>query len=1117
HVVPTAVLTRSRLVSLTAARLVSTTVPPTKVQHQRPTKHGVTKAHSPIRRPINLRPSPTHSNFHHKVTIVKATKGNPQHALKDKGVIDSGCSRHMTQNISYISDFEEINRGYVAFGGNPKCGKIIGKGKIRTGKLDFDDVYFVKELKFNLFSVSQMCDKKNSVLFTDTECIVLSFDFKLPDENHMLLRVLRENNMYNVDLKIIVPLGDLTCLFGKAALDESNLWHRRLGHINFKTMNKLVKGIEKQINLKMKIIRSDNGTEFKNQDLNQFCGMKKIKKEFSVARTPQHNRIAERKNITLIEAARTMLADLLLPIPFWAEVVNTACYVQNRVLVTKPYNKTPYKLLLGRTPRFIRPFGCHVTILNTLDPLGNQPNYSAGIQEHFDKPGERNVQQYVLFPLWSSGFKDPYNTNADATFGVKEHESEVHVSPSSSAKTQKHNDKTKREAKGKSPVELSTGVRNLSEEFEDFSDNSINGVNAASTPVTAVGQNLTNNTNTFSVAGHSNTDVSPTLGESSYVDPSQYPDDPDIPALEDITYLDDEEDVGAEADFSNLETNITVSPILTTRVHKDHHVIQIISDLSSAPQTRSMTRMVKEQGRLTQISDEDFHTCMFACFLSQKEPKRVHQALKDPSWIEATQEELFQFKMQKEEGIDYEEVFAPVARIEAIRLSLAYASFMGFMVYQMDVKRAFLYGTIEEEIYVDDIIFGSTNKYLCKTFKKLMKDKFQMSSMGELTFFRLQVKQKQDGIFISQDKYVAKILRKFGLTDRKSASSPTDTEKPLLKDLDGKDVDVHSYRSMIGSLMYLTSSRPDIMFAVCACARFQVTPKASHLHAVKRNFRYLKGKPHLGLWYPKDSPFNLVAYFDSDYAGASLDRKPITGGCQFLGCRLISWQYKKQTVVATSSTEAEYVVAASCGVNTPRCDEDGLEIMELMTIINVVSSKLMLFGLTIDAVHLLLLGHKVSAVGVPTIIMVLTFADTHNMIAFLTKLDASEGFEQIIDFLNTSVIQYALTVNFTIYVSCIKQFWSSVSLKKTNDVVRLQALIDRRKVIITEDTVRQTLRLNDANSIDYLPNEEIFAVLARMGYKKSSTKLTFYKAFFSAQWKFLIHTILQYMSSKRTA
>nr|GFA25252.1 putative ribonuclease H-like domain-containing protein [Tanacetum cinerariifolium] len=311
---------------------------------------------------------------------------------------------------------------------------------------------------------------------------------------------------------------------------------------------------------------------------------------------------------------------------------------------------------------------------------GNQANPSVGVQEHFDAEtaGEGNVQQYVLFPLWSSGSKDPHNTDDDANFEVKEPEfevekprSEVHVSPSRSAKTKKHDGKTKRKAKGKSPVELSIGFRNLSEEFEDFFDKNINEV----------------------------------------------ADD----TLEDITYSDDEEDVGAEANFSNLETNITVNPILTTRVHTDHPVTQIIGDLSSAPQTKSMTRMVKEESRLTQINNDDFHTCMFAYFLSQKEPKRVHQALKDPSWIEAMQEELLQFKMQKEEGIDYEEVFAPVARIEAI----------------------------------------------------------------------------------SQDKYVAEILRKFGLTDGKSASTPIDTEKPLLKDINGEDVppaqwdQVHTLENMV--------------------------------------------------------------------------------------------------------------------------------------------------------------------------------------------------------------------------------------------------------------------------------------------------------------------------------
>ncbi|GJT34212.1 putative ribonuclease H-like domain-containing protein [Tanacetum coccineum] len=341
-----------------------------------------------------------------------------------------------------------------------------------------------------------------------------------------------------------------------------------------------------------------------------------------------------------------------------------------------------------------------------------------------------------------------------------------------------------------------------------------------------------------------------------------------------------------------------------------------------------------------------------------------------------------------EEGIDYDEVFAPVARIEAIRLFLAFASFMGFIVYQMDVKSAFLYGTIDEEVYVsqppgfvdpdhptkvykvvkalyglhqaprawyatlstflekhgykrgtidktlfirrnkkdimlvqvyvDDIIFGSTNKSWCDEFEALMQSRFQMSSMGELTFFLgLQVKQNKGGIFISQDKYVAEILKKFDLVNVKAAITPMETKLPLTKDEEAFDVDVHLYRSMIGSLMYLTASRPDIMYAVCVCSRFQVTPKISHLNAVKRIFKYLKGKPNLGLWYPRESPFDLEAFSDSDYGGSNLDRKSTTGGCQFLGQRLISWQCKKQTIMATSTTEAEYVAAANCCGQNP--------------------------------------------------------------------------------------------------------------------------------------------------------------------------------------------------------
>ncbi|GJZ59657.1 putative ribonuclease H-like domain-containing protein [Tanacetum coccineum] len=732
-----------------------------------------------------------------------------------------------------------------------------------------------------------MYDKKNSVLFTDTECVVLSSDFKLTDENHVLLKVPRNDNMYSVDLKNVVPQGGLTCLFAKATLDESNLWHRRLGHINFKTMNKL----------------------------------KGIKREFSVARTPQKNGVAERRNRTLIKVARTMLVESKLPTTFLAEAVNTACYVQNRVLVVKPHNKTSYELFTGKTPAlsFMRPFGCHVTILNTLDYLGKFNGksdegffirYSMNskafrvynirtrkVEENLhirfleDKPiiaGDEpkwmfdidvltksmnymlvvagSSQDYISMPLWKDGsLFDSSLKNA----------SNNEPQPSSDVE-KKHDEGVNKES----------GI-----DDQERPKNSIQDVNTTKPSINTASTNV--NTGSLNINTVSPT-VTTALLEATHVD-----------------FFGDE----TEVDISNITITYPVPSIPNKRIHKDHSLNHVIGDVQSGVLTRRMTKTV--------------------------------------------------------------------AKIEAIRLFLAYASFKDFVVYQMDVKSAFLYGKIEKEVYVcqppgfedpefpdrvykvekalyglhqalrawyetlstylldngfqrgqinktlfikrvksdillvqvyvDDIIFGSTKKNLCIEFEKLMHKKFQMSSMGELTFFLgLQVTQKDDGIFISQDKYVDEILKKFGFSTVRTTSTPMETSKPFLKDAEAEDVDVHLYRSMTGSLMYLTSSRPDIMFVVCACARFQVTPKVSHLYAIKRIFRYLKGQPKLGLWYPKDSPFDLEAYSDSDYAGASLDRKSTTRVCQFLGSRLISWQCKKQTVVANSTIEAEYVAAANC-------------------------------------------------------------------------------------------------------------------------------------------------------------------------------------------------------------
>ncbi|GJR61334.1 ribonuclease H-like domain-containing protein [Tanacetum coccineum] len=340
----------SQAAETSTARKVNTARPIVNEIRQR---NNFYKSHSPIKRTFNKSTAPKANFTNHKVNIAedktisvvkgyRETADDPQKALKNKGIVDSGYSKHMTGNKAYLVEYQDYNGGPIAFGGSK--GYISGKGKIKTGKLDFEDVCFVKELQhFNLFSVSQMCDKKNKVLFTDTECLVLSPDFKLPDENQVLLRVPRQNNMYSFNLESIIPTGGLACLIAKATVDESNKWHRRC----------------------------DNGTEFKNRDIIELCGSKGIKKEYSNAGTPQQNRVAKRKNKTLIEAARTMLADSFLPNTFWAEAVSTTCYVLNRVLVTKPQNKTTYELITGKIPiiSYIRPFGCHVTILNTIDHL----------------------------------------------------------------------------------------------------------------------------------------------------------------------------------------------------------------------------------------------------------------------------------------------------------------------------------------------------------------------------------------------------------------------------------------------------------------------------------------------------------------------------------------------------------------------------------------------------------------------------------------------------------------------------------------------------------------------------------------------------------------------------
>ncbi|GJS20089.1 putative ribonuclease H-like domain-containing protein [Tanacetum coccineum] len=742
--------------------------------------------------------------------------------------------------------------------------------------------------------------------------------------------------------------------------DESNLWHRRLGHVNFKTMNKLVRGnlvrglplklfeinqtcvacqkgkqhrascktktvssisqplqilhtdlfgatfekslmkkiyylvvtddfsrfswvfllatkdetseilktfitcIENLIDLKVKVIRYDNGTKFKNWVMNKFCEMMGIKREFIVARTPQQNGVAERKIRTLIEVARTMLADSKLLTTFWAEVVNIACYVQNRVLVIKPHNKTPYEIFLGRKPAlsFMRPFGCPVTILNTIDHLGK---FDGKADEGFFVGHSNNNKAFRVLNsrtrIVEENLHIKFNENTPNIAGSTKAGDDADLPFSSSSKS--------------SP---DAGFKPSGEEQKkDAKDSEVPS------------------TEELRVDHHNDVDENIVYGCA---------DDPNIPPLEDIVYSDNDEDVGEQADMNNLDSYIQVSSVPTTRIHKDHPLEQVIGDLHSAPLTRKMSQQNFRELEAMQEELLQFKLQQVWTLVDLPHGKRaigtkwVYKNKKDKRGIVIRNKaRLVAQGHTQEEGIDYDEVFALVARIEAIRLFLAYASFKDFMVYQMDVKSAFLYEKIEEEVYVcqpprfEDLDFPNRVYKVEKALyglhqaprawnetlsTYLLDNGFQRGKIDKSLF----IKRDQGDILIVQ------ILKKFGFSDVKTASTPMETHKPLLKDPDGEDVDEHLYRSMIGSLMYLTSSRPDII--------------------------YLKGQPKLGLWYLKDSPFDLVAYTDSDYAGASLDRRSTTGGCQFLGCMLISWQCKKQTMVANSTTKAEYMAASSC-------------------------------------------------------------------------------------------------------------------------------------------------------------------------------------------------------------
>nr|GEU92729.1 hypothetical protein [Tanacetum cinerariifolium] len=629
-----AVLMKSGLVSLNTARQVNVAHSKTTVNAARSMTYLSKTTHLTVKRPIQKNTTFKNSNINQRVNtvrcknvniarpkavvnaikgnhvnVVKAsaywvwkpkTKGNPQMDLQDQGVIDSGCSRHMTGNMPYLTDYKEIDRGYVAFGGNPKGGKITGKVPLK----------------------------------------------QIIDESQVLLRVPRKNNMYSVDLKNIVPKG--------GTKDETSC-----------ILKSFITRIENLVDHKVKVIRCDNGTEFKKREMNQFCEIKGIMRQFSIARTPQQNGVAERRNMTLIEADRTILADSKLSTTFWAEAVNTASYVQNNVSVVKPHNKTPYELFHGRIPTlsFMRPFGCLVTILNTKDHLSNFDGkadegfvvrYSLNTKALRVFNSRTRIVEENLHIRFSENSPNDVSSGLDWLFDIDvltrtmNYEQIVTGSQSNGFAGIKASDNA---GQARKETEHDDGLKPSSDDGKK-DDEDPSKENECYDQEKEDNVNSTNNVNPVSLTVNVVVEL---------------PFDPDMPSLEDVGTFDfsnEDEDDDVVADMNNLDTTIQ-EELLQFKLQE----VWTLVDLPNGKKAIG-TKWV---------------------FRNKKDERKI--------MIRKKARLLAQGNTQEKE-IAYDEVFAPIARIKAIRLFLAYASFKDFVVYQMDVKSTFLNGNIKEEVVI---------------------------------------------------------------------------------------------------------------------------------------------------------------------------------------------------------------------------------------------------------------------------------------------------------------------------------------------------------------------------------------------------------------------------------
>src|SRR5438034_2119181 len=728
------------------------------------------------------------------------------------------------------------------------------------------------------------------------------------------------------------------------------------------TFKKFARRAQNEFDVKIRRIRSDNGSEFKNTSIEEFLDEEGIKHEFSAPYTPQQNGVVERKNRTLIEAARTMLDEYKTSDQFWAEAVNTPCHAITRLYLHKILKKMAYELLTGNKPKvhYFRVFGSKCFILNK---KSKSSKFAPKVDEGFMLGYGSNAHAYRVFNKTSGCVEIAKDVTFDESNGSQEQ-----IDPSFAEKEELPCDAIKKLAIGE--VKHQEWKENEEKDGTRWSS----AISAHSPEVPEKSPAVPEKSGS---SGHSRLLRKEQAQDRLFQDADHAP----------MHKINDDQDEEHEEQSHDEEAQESIQrqqdvphPRVHQSVQRDHPVDNILG---------SIQRGVTTHSRLANF-------CEFYSFVSSLEPLRVEQALEDLDWVIAMQEELNNFtrnevwsiverpkqnvigtkwvfhNKQDEngvvtrnkarlvaqwftqiEGLNFGETYAPVARLESIRILITFATHHNFKLYQIDVKSAFLNGPIQElvfveqppgfedpsmpthvykihkalyglkqaprawyeclndfllkngfeigkadstlftrkfendlfvcQIYVDDIIFGSTNKAFCEDFSRIMTKRFEMSMMGKLKFFLgFQIKQLKEGTFLCQTKYIANMLKKFDMEGAKPIKTPMATNGHLYLNQEGKSVDQNVYRSMIGSLLYLCASRPDIMLSVCMCARFQATPKECHLVAVKRIFRYLIHTLHLGLWYPKCSSFDLVGYSDVDYVGCKVDWKSTPGACQFL-------------------------------------------------------------------------------------------------------------------------------------------------------------------------------------------------------------------------------------------